>query len=61
MTENRTIKPGTYDIDLDDYDDDDVQSVSVNTSVVPKPPPRICVQIVVVRKPPPRDPGQSKK
>lgn len=41
------LKPGTYDIDLND----DVESVSVSTVVVPKPPPKICVQIVVVPKP----------
>jgi hypothetical protein len=60
MNENPTIKPGTYDIDLGDRDD--VQSVSVCTIVVPKPPPsRFSVQIVVVPKPKPRGAGQSKK
>jgi hypothetical protein len=60
MSENHTIKPGTYDIDLGDRDD--VQSVSVCTIVVPKPPlPRFSVQIVVVPKPQPRGPVQSKK
>jgi hypothetical protein len=60
MNENPTIQPGTYDIDLGGRDD--VQSVSVCTIVVPKPPPsRFSVQIVVVPKPKPRGAGQSKK
>lgn len=41
------LEPGTYEIPLND----DVDSVSVCTVVVPKPPPKICVQIVVVPKP----------
>jgi hypothetical protein len=57
MSKYPTIKPGTYSIDLRDHDD--VQSVSVKTIVVPKPP-QICVEIVVVPKPKPRGPEQSK-
>jgi hypothetical protein len=58
MSKNPTIKPGTYDIDIGDRDD--VQSVSVCTIVVPKPPmPRFSVQIVVVPKLPLRGPEQS--
>jgi hypothetical protein len=58
MSENHTLtlKPGTYCLDLGDRDD--VQSVSVNTIVVPKPT-RICVEIVVVPKPKLRGPEQS--
>lgn len=57
MNENPTIQPGTYDIDLGDRDD--VQSVSVCTIVVPKPPSRFSLEIVVVPKPKPRGPEQS--
>ncbi|MBT2145444.1 MULTISPECIES: hypothetical protein [unclassified Rhodanobacter] len=57
MSENPTIKPGTYDIDLGGRDD--VQSVSVCTIVVPKPPSRFSLEIVVVPKPKPRGPEQS--
>ena len=61
MSESRKIKPGTYLIDLDDYKD--IESVSVKTNVVPKPPPRICVEleIAVVPKPPPGGAGHGKK
>jgi len=53
MNKNHSIEPGTYIIDIADAKD--VQSISVKTNVVPKPPPRMCVEveIMVVRKSPP--------
>ena len=50
MNKNHSIEPGTYIIDIADAKD--VQSISVKTNVVPKPPPRMCVEveIMVVRK-----------
>ncbi|GAA0889768.1 hypothetical protein [Rhodanobacter soli] len=57
MTNNSTLEPGTYEIQLRDYDN--VEKISVNTIVVPKPPPKICVEIVVVPKPKPPGPEQG--
>jgi len=52
MSNKRNIETGTYIIDIADAKD--VQSISVKTNVVPKPPPRMCVEveIAVVPKPP---------
>lgn len=59
MNKIPTIEPGIYEIALSDRDD--IESVSVTTSVVPKPPPRIYLEIKVVPKPPPGDARQGKK
>lgn len=54
MTDNpTTLEPGTYEIQLSDCDD--VKRISVTTSVVPKPPPRIYVEVKVERKQPAAD------
>lgn len=59
MNKIPTIKPGTYLVDLGGHRD--VESVSVKTNVVPKPPPKFCmeVEIAVVPKPPPGAAAQN--